>query len=263
MTSTIARTLGLFDGVDRPAADALPAFLADRSLLLVLDNFEHLLEAAGDVATLVRASPGSRFVVTSRAPLRIGGEQEYPVRPLAVGERLARDRDRGSTRPRRGDPPVHRSGAGGPAGLGARPGPADRRRDLRAARRAAARHRAGRRAAVAAAAGRHPRPARGAPAAARLGTTRRPGTPADARGRDRLEPRPAVGRGTRPFHALAVFEGGFDVDQAERVIDAVPTGARDALDRLIALAEHSLIARDQTPTGDAGRWPAAGSGSRC
>ena len=84
VTSTIARTLGLFDGVDRPAADALPAFLGDRSLLLLLDNFEHLLDAAGDVATLVRASPGSRFVVTSRAPLHVGGEQEYPVRPLAV-----------------------------------------------------------------------------------------------------------------------------------------------------------------------------------
>ena len=62
------------------------------------------------------------------------------------------------------------------------------------------------------------------------------------------------------FHALAVFEGGFDVDQAERVIDAADGARGDALDRLIALAEHSLIARDQAPIGDAGRL--AGSGVR-
>ena len=62
------------------------------------------------------------------------------------------------------------------------------------------------------------------------------------------------------FHALAVFEGGFDVDQAERVIGG-PGGTRgDPLERLIGLAEHSLIARDQAPSSDAGRL--AGSGVR-
>ena len=90
--ATIARTLGLFDGVERPAAEALPSFLADRSMLLVLDNFEHLLDAAGEVAALVRMSPASRIVVTSRAPLHLGGEQEYPVRPLTIGARCGRRR---------------------------------------------------------------------------------------------------------------------------------------------------------------------------
>ena len=90
VTSAVARTLGLFDGVDRPAAEALPAFLADRSLLLVLDNFEHLLDAAGQVVALLRASPASRIVVTSRAPLHVGGEQEYPVRPLVDRSRRRR-----------------------------------------------------------------------------------------------------------------------------------------------------------------------------
>ena len=47
-------------------------------MLLVLDNFERLLDASGDVADVLEASPGSRIVVTSRAPLRIAGEQEYP-----------------------------------------------------------------------------------------------------------------------------------------------------------------------------------------
>lgn len=80
----IARTLGLFDGTEGSAADALLAFIADRSMLLVLDNFEHLLGAAGEVATILHASPASRIIVASRAPLRIGGEQEFPVEPLSA-----------------------------------------------------------------------------------------------------------------------------------------------------------------------------------
>ena len=56
----IARTLGLYDGPERSAATGLTRFLADRSVLLVLDNFEHLLDAAGDVATVLRASPATR-----------------------------------------------------------------------------------------------------------------------------------------------------------------------------------------------------------
>ena len=79
---TIARTLGLFDGPERSAADGLAGFLADRSVLLVLDNFEHVLNAAGEVAAILRASPGTRVLATSRAPLHIAGEQEYPLRPL-------------------------------------------------------------------------------------------------------------------------------------------------------------------------------------
>ncbi len=78
----IARSLGLFDGPDRPAADGLEGYVADRSLVLVIDNFEHVLDAARDVTAILRASPGSRIVVTSRAPLRVPGEQEYPVRSL-------------------------------------------------------------------------------------------------------------------------------------------------------------------------------------
>ena len=81
----VARTLGLFDGPERPAVDGLARYLEDRTCLLVLDNFEHLMQAAADVATLMRISSESRIVVTSRAPLRIAGEQEYPVRSLRVG----------------------------------------------------------------------------------------------------------------------------------------------------------------------------------
>ena len=80
--SAIARTMGLFDGPERSAADALLPYLADRSALLVLDNLEHLMGATADVTAILRGSAGTRVVVTSRSPLRITGEQEYPVRPL-------------------------------------------------------------------------------------------------------------------------------------------------------------------------------------
>src|SRR5204863_3076580 len=56
--------------------------LAGRRALLVLDNFEQVLEAAGDVAALLAAVPGLTVVVTSRTPLHISGEHEYPVEPL-------------------------------------------------------------------------------------------------------------------------------------------------------------------------------------
>jgi predicted ATPase/class 3 adenylate cyclase len=80
--SAIARTMGLFDGPERSAADALLPYLAERSTLLVLDNLEHLMGATADVTAILHGSAGTRVVVTSRSPLRITGEQEYPVRPL-------------------------------------------------------------------------------------------------------------------------------------------------------------------------------------
>ena len=82
--SVVARTLGLFDGPERTAVDALLPHLAERSLLLILDNFEHLLGAASEVLMILRGSPGSRVIVASRAPLRVAGEQDFPVEPLAV-----------------------------------------------------------------------------------------------------------------------------------------------------------------------------------
>jgi predicted ATPase/class 3 adenylate cyclase len=71
---------------DESPAHSLTEHLKVRSLLLVLDNFEQVLEAAPLVADLVRASPASKFVVTSRAPLQISGEQEMPVAPLPIAD---------------------------------------------------------------------------------------------------------------------------------------------------------------------------------
>jgi predicted ATPase/DNA-binding XRE family transcriptional regulator len=80
--AAIARSLGLRE--TGPAQEALRAVLAERHLLLVLDNFEHVLEAAVDIAALLESCPYLTFLVTSRAPLRIRGETDYQVTPLEI-----------------------------------------------------------------------------------------------------------------------------------------------------------------------------------
>jgi predicted ATPase len=64
--------------------EALIDQLRHKKLLLVLDNLERLLEAAPEVAALVVGCPGLTVLPTSRAPLRVRGEIEYPVPPLAL-----------------------------------------------------------------------------------------------------------------------------------------------------------------------------------
>jgi predicted ATPase/class 3 adenylate cyclase len=71
---TVAQTLG--------AKGELTASIRDRDALLLLDNAEHLLDAAASVAELLTAAPRLRLLVTSRAPLRVSGEREYPLEPL-------------------------------------------------------------------------------------------------------------------------------------------------------------------------------------
>jgi len=84
VVSTINRSLGLREEQGQSAADALHAYLREKRLLLVLDNFEHLLEAAPEISELIEFCPQIAVVVTSRAPLRARGEQEYPVLPLGL-----------------------------------------------------------------------------------------------------------------------------------------------------------------------------------
>jgi predicted ATPase len=81
---TIAQSLGLRESEDLTPRETLHAYLREKRLLLVLDNFEHVLEAAPEVAQLIEACPRLSVLVTSRAPLRVRGEQEYPVPPLAL-----------------------------------------------------------------------------------------------------------------------------------------------------------------------------------
>jgi predicted ATPase/DNA-binding CsgD family transcriptional regulator len=81
---TIARVLGLADTGGRSLQERLSDFLRERSLLLVLDNFEQVLAAAGALAELLATCPGLALLVTSRAPLRLRWEWALRVAPLAV-----------------------------------------------------------------------------------------------------------------------------------------------------------------------------------
>ena len=78
------------------AEDGVAAHIADKTLLLLFDNFEHVVAAASVVADLLAECPNLRVLVTSREPLHVSGEQEYAVPPLAhqegVGFFLARAR---------------------------------------------------------------------------------------------------------------------------------------------------------------------------
>jgi predicted ATPase/class 3 adenylate cyclase len=91
--SLVAPTIGaVFGLVETPGTSAeaqLAAHLANREVLLVLDNFEQVVDAGPIVAELLRAAPRIRVVVTSRAPLRVSGEQEYPVPGMPTPPDLA------------------------------------------------------------------------------------------------------------------------------------------------------------------------------
>ena len=84
--STIAQSIGLQDARDRPLMEHLVSQLRDRQLLIVLDNFEHLLAGAPVVTRLLQETSAVRILVSSRSSLRVSGEQECPVPPLAVPE---------------------------------------------------------------------------------------------------------------------------------------------------------------------------------
>ncbi|HEY3057498.1 MAG TPA: tetratricopeptide repeat protein [Chloroflexota bacterium] len=81
--ATIATTLGVAD-TDGQLVEAIGNWIAQRRTLLVLDNFEHVLDAADDVASLLAASSALQVLVTSRTRLRRPGERELAVQPLRV-----------------------------------------------------------------------------------------------------------------------------------------------------------------------------------
>ena len=80
----IAHALGLSETADAPVGDVVADWLASRQLLLVVDNFEHVIDAAADIAFLVGAAPLVCVLVTSRRVLHVSGEQVYPLGPLAL-----------------------------------------------------------------------------------------------------------------------------------------------------------------------------------
>ncbi|HSE08265.1 MAG TPA: helix-turn-helix domain-containing protein [Nocardioidaceae bacterium] len=84
VVATIGRALGVV-GIDGPDAfDVTVDHVGGSRLLLVLDNFEHLLSAAPHVARLTSLCPSLTVLVSSRSPLRVRGEREYAVEPLGL-----------------------------------------------------------------------------------------------------------------------------------------------------------------------------------
>ena len=84
VASRIATTFGLAETSAKSPRDQLVEWLAERKVLLVLDNFEQVIDAAPVIADLLREAPKLRVIATSRAALRVSGEQEYPVPGLPV-----------------------------------------------------------------------------------------------------------------------------------------------------------------------------------
>ena len=98
---TIAYGLGVRDAGDRALEERLALALRGRRMLIVLDNFEQIVDAAPTIVRLYTLAPDAVFLVTSRIVLRIRGERVYEVAPLADGRRR-------SARHRRCAPPRRR-----------------------------------------------------------------------------------------------------------------------------------------------------------
>jgi predicted ATPase/class 3 adenylate cyclase len=232
--AAIAHGIGLFDGPERPAADALLPYMAGRSMVIVLDNLEQVLDAADHVLSIIRASPATRVIVTSRAPLHVAGEHELAVRPLTDdGVRLFIERaravrtgwDPGADRPILEEICALLDDL--PLGI-----------ELAAARiallpPAVIRDRL---------AARLPLPG---PGVREAPDRQRTLDSAVAWSHDLLDP--AL---QRLLHELSVFEGGFDLEQVD-AISAAGGGATDRLDDLLELADRSLIVAVAEATGRA------------
>ncbi len=81
---TIAETLNIYEARGRSVLDTLHGYLRNKQMLLLLDNFEHVLAAAPIVAALLAEAPALKVLSTSRIPLHVRGEQEFAVLPLAL-----------------------------------------------------------------------------------------------------------------------------------------------------------------------------------
>ncbi|MFN8526345.1 MAG: tetratricopeptide repeat protein [Chloroflexota bacterium] len=87
VVSSIVRRLGLQEAGGASLEATLFGHLRQRHMLLVLDNFEHLLDSATIVAELLSTCPRLKILATSRAPLHLYGERDFPVPPLPLPEK--------------------------------------------------------------------------------------------------------------------------------------------------------------------------------
>jgi len=84
VVAQIASALSLRETGGRRPQETLHDYLASKEMLLVIDNFEQVMDAASEVASLLSSAPDVRVLVTSREPLRITGEHEFAVPPLSL-----------------------------------------------------------------------------------------------------------------------------------------------------------------------------------
>jgi predicted ATPase len=86
IASTIAQALGVRETANQSSQERLKEYVSglDQPMLLLLDNFEHLVSAAPVITQILTTSPKLKIAVTSQAPLHVYGEHEFPVPPLAL-----------------------------------------------------------------------------------------------------------------------------------------------------------------------------------
>ena len=249
VASTIARSLRLEPPGAQSPIDAITTHMRDRHALLVLDNFEHVVQAAPVVAELLTSCPRLDAVVTSRTALRISGEHEYQVPPLSLPDPATSDIESVCNseavnlfveRARAIDPTfrIDEHNASTVVGI-------CRRLDglPLAIELAAARMRLLAPDALLGRLDRHLKLLTGGPrdAPARQQTLRG----AIEWSYEMLLPSEQAG-----FRRLSPFAGGWTLESAEAVVD--PSGELDAdtLEILASLLDKSLVRRDDNPSGD-------------
>jgi predicted ATPase/DNA-binding XRE family transcriptional regulator len=89
LPATLAQALGLRESPLGQVSEQVQAYVQEKQLLLVLDNFEHVRQAAPFIADLLASCPRLQILITSRAPLHIRGEQELAIAPLALEAAVA------------------------------------------------------------------------------------------------------------------------------------------------------------------------------
>lgn len=82
LVSKIAQQLGIREGGSQPLLASLKNYLRDQQILLIMDNFEQIVQGADLIPDLLAASPGVKILITSRTLLNLRGEYEYLVPPL-------------------------------------------------------------------------------------------------------------------------------------------------------------------------------------
>jgi len=84
--SAVAKALNIREAGKRPLLEVLKDYFSDKQILLLLDNFEQVMEAELQIVQLLSACPGLKILVTTREPLHVRGEKVFNVPPLTLPE---------------------------------------------------------------------------------------------------------------------------------------------------------------------------------